>query len=641
MNRMTGMNRWKLLKNKIVWDISGNENHTDTIEMSGKNISAIITYGIDENGKIVLKRHLYYPFLRTIPNNTHATANQTYGGNINPQIYINGEKIAEKPFEIAFDGVISVKSADDNKKVQITRHLFPSTDKPAYIEHFSIKNLSPDEIYITVDSIDDKRSGRGAKGIYKFNAKSNYISEKIRPNDSISVDLIFTGQKIHDQEITIRADIELSNRKNFAGRIFNESLVLETSNPQINCEFAFAKLRTCESIFETECGLLHSPGGGSYYAAVWTNDQIEYQGPFAPYIGIDGVNQAALNAYSLYVPFMGDEYTCIPTSIIAEGRDIWEGAGDRGDASMYLYGLSRFLLAYGDKNTAENYFPALDWCVNYCKLKTNKDGVVESDSDELEGRFPSGNANLCTSSLTYGGLISAAYIAKELGYTDPYQTYLNIAEKLRGDIEKYFGANISGYETYKYYKENDLLRSWICIPLTMGIYERSAGTCEALFSEKLWTENGILTQEGDKTFWDRSTLYALRGIFNSGINDAAYKYLAKYTEKRLLGDHVPYPVEAYPEGGQRHLSAESALYCRVITEGIVGITPAGFQSFILKPSFPTELGYIKLKNIKAFNHDFDLEIKKDDGVYHIIVKLCDGSEREYICEENSQIEICL
>lgn len=633
------MNKWQLEKNKIVWNIAANEAHTDRIEMSGKFVSAIVTYGISEKGGIVVRRHLFYPALRTIPNNTHASANQAY--DMNPQIKINNREITEKPFEISFDGVIEIKSFDEDKKIMTTRHLFPSTEKSAYIEHITIKNISSETFYISVDSIEDKRLGRGTKGRYIFNAKLTGISKEIEPNEILSADLIFTGRKIYDEAPEIYTRKELSARKTFASRIFNESVVLETSNPQLDCEFAFAKLRACESIFDNECGLLHSPGGGSYYAAVWTNDQVEYQGPFAPFTGLSDVNEAALNAYALYIPFMSDDYHRIPSSIISEGHDIWEGAGDRGDAAMYLYGLSKFLLAYGDKKTAEKYFHALEWCAEYCVKKMNKDGVIESDSDELEGRFPAGSANLCTSSLAYGGFVSTANIAKELGYTDKSELYAGTAEKLRENIEKYFGGNVSGYDTYKYYKENDVLRAWICIPLTMGIYERSAETRKALFSDKLWTENGILTQEGDNTFWDRATLYALRGIFNSGESEEAYKYLKKYTETRLLGDHVPYPVEAYPEGNQRHLSAESALYCRVITEGIAGITPTGFNSFYLKPSFPDELGFIRLKNIKAFSNDFDLEIKRNNSIYNILVRLCDGSAREYMCGENNQIEIVL
>lgn len=50
----------------------------------------------------------------------------------------------------------------------------------------------------------------------------------------------------------------------------------------------------------------------------------------------------------------------------------------------------------------------------YCHRQLNVDGVVKSDSDELENRFPAGKANLCTSSLYYDALISAAYLGKAL-----------------------------------------------------------------------------------------------------------------------------------------------------------------------------------------------------------------------------------
>ena len=49
---------------------------------------------------------------------------------------------------------------------------------------------------------------------------------------------------------------------------------------------------------------------------------------------------------------------------------------------------------------------------------------------------------------------------------------------------------MEGYDTYHYYEGNDILRSWICIPLTVGISERKEGTIQALFSPRLWTENG-------------------------------------------------------------------------------------------------------------------------------------------------------
>lgn len=119
----------------------------------------------------------------------------------------------------------------------------------------------------------------------------------------------------------------------------------------------------------------------------------------------------------------------------------------------------------------------------------------------------------------------------------------------------------------------------------IGIEDRKAGTLEALFS-KLWTANGVRVEynpslEEPNLFWDRGTLYAFRGAFKAGAADQALEKLLSYSQTRLLGFHVPYVVEAWPEGNMAHLSAESALYCRIFTEGMLGIVPTGFQAFVL------------------------------------------------------------
>lgn len=169
---------------------------------------------------------------------------------------------------------------------------------------------------------------------------------------------------------------------------------------------------------------------------------------------------------------------------------------------------------------------------------------------------------------------------------------------------------VEGFDTYAYYKGNDVLRAWICIPLTVGINERAKGTIDALFSPRLWTDNGLLTAAGSKTFWDRSTLYALRGVFMAGEVEKAMKFMKHYSTTRLLGAHVPYAVEAWPEGGQRHLSTESALYGRIITEGMLGIRPTGLHSFSMTPRLPQEWDRMALRHIKAFASDFDIELER-------------------------------
>ena len=366
---------------------------------------------------------------------------------------------------------------------------------------------------------------------------------------------------------------------------------------------------------------MHGPGGGAYYAAIWANDQAEYVGPFFPYLGYETGNLASLNAYRHFARFMNPAYNPIPSSIIAEGLDIWNGAGDRGDGAMIAYGASRYALTRGDKKEATELWSLIEWCLEYCKQKINLQGVVSSDADELEGRFPAGKANLCTSSLYYDALNSAVYLGKELGKSaKQLADYSAQALILKVNIEKYFGATINGFDTYRYYEGNTVLRSWICVPLTVNIFDRKKGTIDALFSSILWIPDGLSTQAGDNTFWDRSTLYTLRGVFAAGETSKALEHLTYYSNRRLLGEHVPYPVEAYPEGNQRHLAAESGLYCRIFTEGIFGIRPTGLQSFSFTPRLPNEWTHMALRNIHAFGSSFDIEVVRIADKLEVIVR---------------------
>jgi hypothetical protein len=310
---------------------------------------------------------------------------------------------------------------------------------------------------------------------------------------------------------------------------------------------------------------------------------------------------------------------------------------------MIAYGASRFALANGDKAVAQELWPLIEWCLEYCKRKLSPAVVVMSDTDELEGRFPAGDANLCTSSLYYDALLSAAMLSKEIGKpASVAKNYNKQAKVLRANIEKHFGAEVGGYHTYRYYEGNTLLRSWICIPLTVGIYDRAEGTIAALLSDKLLTNNGVLTEEGSTTYWDRSTLYALRGIYAAGYADFMTKELSYYSNRRLLGDHVPYPIEAWPEGRQRHLSAESGLYCRIITEGMFGIRPTGMRSFELKPEIPSDWEYANLKNIRAFGGNFDVDVKRiAGGKLQVIVSEDGGRPQTFKVKQGTTIKVKL
>ena len=617
-------NRWEINEQGgITWNIGDQLPHYDHIEMSGKRISVVVNYGVEANRTFSVKRKVVWPMLRTIPNNTHASLIHEFTDDITSLIKVDGSLIHEKVQKISLNGTIDVKSII-GEDILLHRILYPSTELPLFCENYTIKNKGVKSVQIDIPEFERVTKTKEKEGVYGIYTLTYKVTGNgtffLKSGESLEFFLTITGEKTDEKYHTVDNQKELENRKDLVVQLWN-NLILETPNEVLNKGFDFAKIRAAESIYQTKGGPMHGPGGLSYYAAIWANDQAEYVNPFFPYLGYDYGIESALNSYEHFARFMNDEYKPIPSSIIAEGIDIWNGAGDRGDAAMIAYGAARFAMSLGDKNTAEELWPLIEWTLDYNNRKLNDAGVVNSNTDELEGRFPAGDANLCTSSLYYDALVSATYLGESLGKNgNQIEKYRTQSEVLRKNIDSYFGATVMGYKTYRYYEGNEKLRAWICIPLTMDIFERKEGTIDALFSPELWTVDGLATESGDKTFWDRATLYALRGVLAAGNTKRGIDYLEYYTNRRLLGEHVPYPVEAYPEGGQRHLSAESGLYCRIYTEGLFGIRPTGLTSFNLTPHLADDWDKMSLRNIHAFGEVFDIEVRKVDEGLNVIIK---------------------
>ena len=629
LEAVAAQNRWSINPDgSISWNVKDHIPHYDHIEMSGLKVSTVLRYGVNADGSFELNKSMVWPMLRTIPNNTHASLMRRFAWNATDMVSVNGQSLSgEKVNKITLDGKMTVESTigmPRNAEAELTRIIFPAVAKPAVYEKYIFRNTGSSPLTVEVPesrAVINTDPEKGVDGSYKLVSEIiGAATKQLQPKEELVFYAAITGYKNGEAELKPDVEKELQERKELIAG-FWDNLILETPDPVVNTMFAFAKIRGAESIYDTKGGLMHGPGGESYYAAIWANDQAEYINPFFPYLGYGAGNGSALNSFKHFARFMNPEYEKIPSSIIAEGIDVWGGAGDRGDAAMVAYGASRYALARGDKAEAEELWPLIEWCLEYCHRNLNDKGVVASDSDELEGRFPAGKANLCTSSLYYDALRSAVYLGKDL--KKPFSVlsaYEKQARDLRENMENYFGAKVEGFDTYQYYEGNDILRSWICIPLTVGIFDRKEGTINALFSPRLWTENGLLTQAGSETFWDRSTLYALRGVYACGATEKATEYLKFYSNQRLLGDHVPYAIEAWPEGSQRHLSAESGLYGRIITEGMFGIRPTGLKSFTFTPRLPSEWNSMNLRKIKAFNTTFDIEVLRENGKQLVTVK---------------------
>jgi hypothetical protein len=621
--------RWAIQPDgSIKWTINGRLPHTDHIEMSGEKVSVWVQYGLDSTGRSSMLRTVVFPTFRMLPDATRSHIDYTFSDNQLPRFFINnrqlkidlasGRKSGDLSYNIksiSHKGIMRIEATTSNPAlVKIDRSIFPSVNKPLAIEKFVFTNITDKPLNISMEYLrhevrtDSLKSKVRPHSILMGSVNSG--SHIVQPGEHTTFSVYYLATDFPAEPITVNADAEEKARESRINTILSP-LQLKTPDTLLNTAFSFAKIRGTESIYKTKAGYLHGPGGLAYYAAIWANDQAEYISPFFAFLGDTIGNLSAMNCYRLFARYMNPEYKPIPSSIVAEGDAVWKGAGDRGDQAMIAYGASRYALTYGHPDSAKVLWPLVTWCLEYSHRKLNDQGVVNSDHDELEGRFPSGKANLSTNSLYYDALLSAAYLGKQL-HQPKAQTdaYLKQAATLKSNIEKYFGATIEGFETYKYYETNGVLRAWICLPLTMGILNRSEGTINALFSPRLWTTDGLATEAGKETFWDRSTLYALRGVLQAGKTEKAMNYLRYYSRRRLLGEHVPYPVEAYPEGNQRHLSAESGLYCRIFTEGLFGMRPTGFNSFDCTPRLPKDWNEMALNNIHSFGHVFDLKISR-------------------------------
>lgn len=90
---------------------------------------------------------------------------------------------------------------------------------------------------------------------------------------------------------------------------------------------------------------------------------------------------------------------------------------------------------------------------------------------------------------------------------------------------------------------------------------------------------------------------------------------------------MPYAVEAYPENNMRHLSGESALFARIIPEGMLKLMPEMGRTFSVNPQLPSEMKNLCRNGISLADKKVDVFVGED--------RTC-----EIICD-NFIIAICL
>ncbi len=621
---------WELSSNSsILWNIVDGQQypHGDDIEMSGKKVSAIIHYKIDDKRNLKLDREIIYPQIRTFTKTNEpewkkyrAYFKINYAQEVEPNITLEESHLVfESVDSIRIKGQLIIYHSPV-KGLLLERSLFPSMNERLFIESWRITNITDEDKEISIGNTLYTTSLAGHKGNGTARVYTDAQRQFLMPAGGECIIPIYFSAALEGEPLDGFNFNEERNERNDFLKSMKNNLVLETTNPVLDQLFYFSKIRASESIFDTKMGLVHSPGGGNYYVGVWANDQVEYSGPFFPFLGYDEGIEASKNAYNMFLENIPEDYSPIINSFEMEG-DLPCCGKDRGDAAMIAYGASQFALRYANEEYAEKIWPLIEWSINYCIKMKNEHGVVMSTTDEMEGRISTGEANLSTNALFYGGLKNAANLAKEIGRDSLSDLYSQWAVEQAIVIENHFGYELEGLNTYRYFEGNTHLRHWICLPLVMGINKRAQATATALL-DKLWTENGVLVElnpdnnVSTSVFWDRGTLYALRGTFKAGFFDKSLNKLIAYSQKRLVQDRVPYPVEAYPENNMRHLSAESALFCRVIIEGILSFEQSGFNTFSITPRLSENLSKLKLSDFHIGDNVISIDLKLKKGKIH-------------------------
>lgn len=339
------------------------KDHSDHIEMAGRSVNAVIRWKLSADGRMDLDRWVRWPMLREKKDDTHAAANFAFRSAEEPGISVDG---AEYPYGAASDfrihGMLSWTERSD--RISVRRIIFPSVHLPCLIERWEIQNHSQSPVDIQIPIIPKETTEPRENFLWSSHRiRTEWIGggrHRLIPGETLVTGMVFSSRQENEPAPYPDLGAEWAARQAFISGL-EQALVLQSGDPAVDRPFAFSKLRAAENVLATRGGLMHAPGGfNRYLAAIWCNDQNEYVSPFFPFLGDAAGNESARNAYKWFAKFMNPEFRHIPSSIVAEGRGIWGGAGDRGDAAMTAYGASRWALASGGETLAREVWPFIE-----------------------------------------------------------------------------------------------------------------------------------------------------------------------------------------------------------------------------------------------------------------------------------------
>lgn len=537
------------------------------------------------------------------------------GTDSDPELRINNVILKTgSPVSATFDGMLTF-TYPENKVIAVSRTIYPSNANAFVVEEWQLRNISDKTVKLSVSSV---RSVKFAdENIAVVWTCKGVEPVAIKSGETLSFSALLQAKEISAPDMEANIAREHQVRFNMAQQAWHGPGRLETPDPALDLAFALQKFHILECPVETWKGIITHNGSLRYSPGIWANDPVEYSSPVFPFFGDDQLNNASLNMYRIWMEYCGEKgISAFPGSFESASLKLTQQG--RGDDAMVLYGLSKFLLFLGDPKALEEMWPLIEFSAQSVHSHLNSNGVISSRTDEMEGRYPTGKANLSTSSLAYSGYRQAARLAHDMRKKSVELEFDKRADMLRKAIENYFGAEVEGFRTYRYFKENTTLRGWILLPLAMGINDRQEGTIAALLSDKLWPRRlegaDILAESIRPTEWARETYYALRVLFKAGRTQEALDQTRRVVKAQVFGEMGPYPDEDAID-----MLCPGSLYPRVFTEGMFGIVPTGLSSFKCTPWLPIEWPKMAMRDLRAFGKAWDLVVERDGDQQKITI----------------------
>ena len=512
---------------------------------------------------------------------------------------------AGSPESATFDGMLTF-TYPENKGIAVSRTIYPSHTNALVIEEWQVRNNSAKTVKMSASAVRQVKYTDPEIVVVRNCTGIEPVS--VEPGNVLSFTVTIQAKGIAAPDRVPDIVREHRERASLAQWAWKGPGRLETPDPALDLAFALQKFHILECPAETWKGIITHNGSLRYSPGIWANDPVEYSSPVFPFFGDNQLNDASLNMYRIWMDYCREKgIRPFPGSF--EHASLKLVQQERGDDAMVLYGLSKFLLFLGDRKAAEELWPLIEFSTQSVQGHLTKEGIVASETDEMEGRYPTGDANLSTSSLAYSGYRQAARLAQDLGKKSVAIDFDKRADALRKAIEVNFGAEMEGFKTYRYYQENTTLRGWILLPLAMGINDRLEGTVDALLSDKLWPRRmegaDILAESTRPTEWARETYYALRVLFKAGRTEEALDMTQRVVKAQVFGVQGPYPDEDAID-----MLCPGSLYPRVFTEGMFGIVPTGLKSFTCTPWLPTGWPRMAMRDLRAFGQSWDLIVER-------------------------------